>query len=271
LAETGIEADPEPESTLASGAAAEAASAGDAVADVEPAGCVLQPDAPEEAIEQDPDSAGSYDTAAAAAALARAASEIIGAMEEPSGRVRLTELAGLIDEIDREIAASTAADSAELSPRDEKLERYVVFRLGGNSYGLHMEAVREVEKVGRVTAVPGAPPLLCGLINLRGEILPLVDPKPALGLDPARGTPSGYLVVVQAAEEDPPVALMVDELGGVALVDPQELALQLDHDEAGAPGGGRMRGKTQHRGRSVELLDHRRLFTAEALLEQVEG
>jgi len=109
------------------------------------------------------------------------------------------------------------------------------------------------------------------LINLRGEILPLIDPKPLLGLEPAGWPPTGYLVVVQAGGEEMPAALLVEELGGVALVDPASVLIPVDDADSGATAGEHFLGQADHRGRTVLLLDHRRLVTAEALLESVGG
>jgi|GEM_PF-1251039 len=181
------------------------------------------------------------------------------------------ELFKLIEQIDGEIDASPASGAEAVQTDDTNAERFVVFRLGGNSFGLHMKLVREVEKAGRVTPVPSAPALLRGLINLRGEILPLIDPRPLLGLEPAAPRAGGYLVVVQARGDEMPVALLVDELGGIAPVDPASVAPVYASEEVEAGLAAHALGQAEHRGRSVLLLDHRRLVTDDALLEAFEG
>lgn len=220
--------------------------------------------------EPDEEDAGEvYEAADAAAALAEAAANLLQDLDPGYEQPKPAELANLIEQIDSEIAAAPSIPTEADESIESNYERFVVFRLGGNSYGLHMKLVREVEKAGRVTAVPGAPALLCGLINLRGEIMPLIDPKPLLGLEPAGWPPTGYLVVVQTGSEEMQAALLVEELGGVALVDPASVAIAGDtSDEAEAE---HLLGQAEHRGRTVLLLDHRRLLTAEALIEAVEG
>jgi len=224
-----------------------------------------------QAVPDEAEAEAAYEAADAAAALAEAAGSLIQDVDPGFEQPKLAELANVIEQIDREIAAAPTVPAELDEAADRKYERFVVFRLGGNSYGLHMKLVREVEKAGRVTAVPGAPALLCGLINLRGEILPLIDPKPLLGLEPAGWPPTGYLVVVQAGGEEMPAALLVEELGGVALVDPASVLIPVDDADSGATAGEHFLGQADHRGRTVLLLDHRRLVTAEALLESVGG
>lgn len=143
-----------------------------------------------------------------------------------------------------------------LTAAPEQGPRLLVFRVGGQSCGLHMEHVREVERVGRVTAVPGAPGFVKGLINLRGEILPLVDLAALLGEGRHAGT-QGRLVVAQAGPEEPPVALLVEELNGLA-------PLRRDN-VASAPRSEVSRGVIEHRGRQVLWLDPAAIFSAEAL------
>ena len=55
-------------------------------------------------------------------------------------------------------------------------ERFVVFRLGAQEYGMPIAAVAEVTRAPeRITRMPKAPAFIDGVINLRGAVLPLVD------------------------------------------------------------------------------------------------
>jgi chemotaxis signal transduction protein len=67
------------------------------------------------------------------------------------------------------------------------------------------------------------------------------------------------------------VALLVDELGGVAPVDPASVQPVYRSNDLRDVLTGHVLGQAEHRGRSVLLLDHRRLITDEALLNAVEG
>ena len=189
-------------------------------------------------------------------------------IEVPLTHGRTNDLSNLIGAIDSEIAAAAELPPGRAHELDKTHERFVCFRLGGISYGLHMRLVREVDRIGRVTQVPGAPKLVCGLVNLRGEILPLLDTRLLLELEPSTWPPSGYLVVVQPDPEEQPVALLVDELGGVALVDPGAIVTELADLEYSM--AQHTLGMTEHRGRIVLLLDHRNLVTPEALMASAE-
>jgi chemotaxis signal transduction protein len=65
--------------------------------------------------------------------------------------------------------------------------------VAGEQYALAVEHVAEVVELDEVTIVPGAPPSLLGLLNLRGEIISVVDLASVLGLH-GEGRPTHLLV-----------------------------------------------------------------------------
>ena len=178
------------------------------------------PDAGPEAMEPEAGIDPEYSPGHAAAALAEAAGRLV---IEAAGRSGESPAAALADLMSAAGGVSSAGLGEEALPPPESCERYVVFHLGDQSYGLHITSVREVEKAGRVTPVPGAPPMIHGLINLHGEILPLIDPRPLLALPAHEGASGGYLVVVRNSGQEGAVAWLVDGLGGMALVDPEQI------------------------------------------------
>jgi purine-binding chemotaxis protein CheW len=64
----------------------------------------------------------------------------------------------------------------------EQPEEFLAFSLSGETYVVPIAAVREILKVPQITEVPRAAPNVLGLINVRGEMLPLYDVKPRLRL-----------------------------------------------------------------------------------------
>jgi purine-binding chemotaxis protein CheW len=90
---------------------------------------------------------------------------------------------------------------------------FVFFTAASQTFALPAESVEQVLRMAAPTAVPGAPPYLRGLLNLRGALVPVVDVRVRLG-DPARpARPGDHLLV--AAEGGRRVALVVDRVLGV--------------------------------------------------------
>jgi purine-binding chemotaxis protein CheW len=73
---------------------------------------------------------------------------------------------------------------------------HVRVRAGGEHYALPIQQVLEATDVGDVTPVPGAPPEVLGVFNLRGQVLPVIDLRALLGLAEA-ASPERIVVAEQ--------------------------------------------------------------------------
>ncbi|MEW6048594.1 MAG: chemotaxis protein CheW [Bacillota bacterium] len=94
--------------------------------------------------------------------------------------------------------------------------RYLVFSLGGLTAAVPVGAVDEVSRPLPVSRVPCASRWLRGLVNLRGEVIPIVDFCAVAGL---RERDAGFLLVVDAAGTK--AAIEVEEIHGVIALVPQ--------------------------------------------------
>ena len=108
--------------------------------------------------------------------------------------------------------------------------RLVTFTVGPRLYGVDVSLVQEVLVALPRTRVPRAPQALAGLVNLRGQVVTVVDLRARLGLpaaDPASDLAgndqqpgTSMLVVLRLPGE--PTALLVDAIGSVVDVEPGE-------------------------------------------------
>ena len=85
------------------------------------------------------------------------------------------------------------------------------------SYGLPLTAVAGVTPERPCTALPGAPPALRGITAVSGVIVSVLDLAACLGLDRAETEEGGHVVRLRAQE--PPVALAVDRVLGIAQIE----------------------------------------------------
>jgi len=76
-----------------------------------------------------------------------------------------------------------------------KTVRVLSFSLGKESYGVHVTEIKEVLRVPRFTRVPNSPDFIVGVMNLRGEIISIVDLKYFLGLGGREITKESMIVV----------------------------------------------------------------------------
>ncbi|WP_448379407.1 chemotaxis protein CheW [Fervidobacterium sp.] len=84
-------------------------------------------------------------------------------------------------------------DDAKTINSDNK---YVVFVVGEEEYGVPIDAVREVNRISNLSKVPKAPEHLVGLMNLRGDVIPVVDLRIMFGVSNKRNDQSALRVVV---------------------------------------------------------------------------
>ena len=89
----------------------------------------------------------------------------------------------------------------------------MVFRLGSEKYGIDIERVQGIERMQPVTVVPRAPHFVEGVINLRGQITPVMNLRTRFGFDKVEATKETRIVVVRMVEQW--VGLVVDGVAGV--------------------------------------------------------
>ena len=136
--------------------------------------------------------------------------------------------------------------------------RACVVLLGGRPFAVDVTDAREVVVVDITTPVPGAPPSLIGVMNLRGTVLPVVEARPLLGL-PVRTRSDRALVVadgewraaiviegvlgltalddVQPAAGDVAPAAVADEPSRATLLDARAILAAIRRAWNPAPGG----------------------------------
>jgi purine-binding chemotaxis protein CheW len=97
-------------------------------------------------------------------------------------------------------------------------QRFCAFFLNGLWFGIEVKAVREVLRSPAITRVPLAAGAVAGLINLRGEIVTVIDLRRRLGLPPrGAGEPAMHVVLESNGEA---ISLLVDEAGEVVQAGP---------------------------------------------------
>lgn len=85
---------------------------------------------------------------------------------------------------------------------------HVVFKVGGAEYALAASEVLQMESYTGATPVPGSPPHVIGIVQLRGRVIPVIDLRARFGLPPQEPSPDSRLVVGKAGDRT--VALLVD-------------------------------------------------------------
>jgi len=89
--------------------------------------------------------------------------------------------------------AATKANS------NDDIVQWVTFKLADETYGINVMQVQEVLRVSEIAPVPGAPHYVLGIINLRGNVVTVIDTRIRLGLATAEVTDSTRIVIIETA------------------------------------------------------------------------
>jgi purine-binding chemotaxis protein CheW len=95
----------------------------------------------------------------------------------------------------------------------DMIERVVAFFLGGQRYALPIERVREIQQIVAFSEVPSGGTGVVGMVNLRGQVIPAVDVRRLVGLEPREYTLETPMVIAETGGEQ--IALLVDEVQDV--------------------------------------------------------
>src|ERR1700682_4707327 len=127
----------------------------------------------------------------------------------------------------------------------EKDLQVVGFRIGKETYGVRIGAVREIVRVPEITAVPSAPEIIEGVINLRGKIIPVMDLRKRFGQVYTVADKKNRILVVEI--ENKLVGLIVNAASEVLKIPPAEIeppgSVFADGESGYVTGVGKLKGR----------------------------
>lgn len=151
---------------------------------------------------------------------------------------------------------------------DEKREQerhIVVFRLSETLFALDIQSVQEIVKQSDIVSVPGAPPFILGIVNLRGRIMAVVDTKQLLGIGK---TPADKVLVMVAQIGEHLVGFTVDEVEQVTRITAD--MIEPVSDLVSPEEARRLEGVLKLNDKLVLLLDAKRLLDEETIVVSLE-
>ena len=103
--------------------------------------------------------------------------------------------------------------------------QYLTFVLDDELFALDIATVREVLEFRDVTKVPRMPPYMLGVINLRGNVVPVLDLKQKFGMGRTERTVGACVIIAEVTVEDEPVVLgaLADSVQEVFDLDPGQV------------------------------------------------
>jgi len=146
---------------------------------------------------------------------------------------------------------------------NEELQRWVTFELDSEIYGISVSEVREVLRYSDIAPVPGAPIFVVGIINLRGNVVTVIDTRCRFGLPTKEVNDDTRIIIIDI--EDQEVGILVDSVAEV--VDLDANAIEAAPNVGNEDTSRYIKGVTSMEGNLLILVDVNKLLTDEELAD----
>lgn len=100
--------------------------------------------------------------------------------------------------------------------------QYIVIKIGEEQYGIDIKYVDNILRMQRITRVPHTQPYFKGVINLRGEVVPVMSLRIKMSLDDDEITNKSRIIILKL-ENNAPVGIVVDEVKEVVSLDERSI------------------------------------------------
>lgn len=129
--------------------------------------------------------------------------------------------------------------------------QFIVIRLGEEQYGIDIKYVDNIIHMSSITRVPKVAPYVKGVINVRGEVIPVMNIRTKMGLPEAEYTKDSRIVIIKS-EQHGFVGLIVDAVKEVVTLE-VDCIEKMSYDRTGEEMF--VTGVGKHQGGLVSLLD----------------
>lgn len=110
---------------------------------------------------------------------------------------------------------------AKNSTAEDPILQWVTFRLEGETYGINVMQVQEVLRYSEIAPVPGAPSYVLGIINLRGNVVTVIDTRHRFNLPAGEISDNTRIVIIET--ERHVIGILVDSVAEVVYLRQSEI------------------------------------------------
>lgn len=115
-------------------------------------------------------------------------------------------------------------------------DKFLVFRLNNTDYGIPLGAIKEIIELLEIVPVPQVSEFVKGVINLRGQIIPVIDLRQKLGFDPVPYNERTCIIILETAKEHQKnVGIVVDTVSEVLKISAERIEPAEAYDSHNGP------------------------------------
>ncbi|MDE5596326.1 MAG: chemotaxis protein CheW, partial [Lachnospiraceae bacterium] len=100
--------------------------------------------------------------------------------------------------------------------------QFIVIRLGDEQYGINIKYIDNILRMQKITRVPNVAPYLKGVINLRGEVIPVMSIRIKMGLEEDVVTKASRIIIIKM-EQQGMIGVIVDEVKEVVTLETEQV------------------------------------------------
>lgn len=152
-------------------------------------------------------------------------------------------------------------DTDEL--QEDEILRWVTFELEDETYGINVTDVREVLRFSEIAPVPGAPNYVIGIINLRGNVVTVIDTRRRFGLNSKDVDDQSRIVIIEVDGQE--VGILVDSVAEV--VDIKNSAIEPAPNVGNEDTSRYITGVTSMDGELLIIVDLKKILSESELQE----
>ncbi len=143
------------------------------------------------------------------------------------------------------------ANELSTNVNTNELAQYIVIRIGEEQYGIDIKYIDNIVRLPQITRVPQVPDHFKGVINLRGEVIPVMSLRIKMGLDRDEATKDTRIIIIKMPQYEA-IGMMVDSVKEVVNLSSDQIeSTGTDKREDAAY----VRGIGKNEGGLISLLD----------------
>ena len=142
----------------------------------------------------------------------------------------------------------------EMQQEEFNQVQYIVIRYGEEVFGIDIKYVDNIVRMQRITRVPNVAPHIKGVLNLRGEVIPVISLRIKMGLEPDEITKTTRIIIIKLESGDS-IGVLVDEVLEVITLDSTQVEKVAYNSKEAVASFLFGVGKDEERDRLISLLD----------------
>lgn len=97
----------------------------------------------------------------------------------------------------------------EMKKEEERITQYIVIKIDNEQYGIDIKYIDNIVRMGKITRVPKVQRYFKGVINLRGEVIPVMDLRVKFGIEEMKETKDTRIIILKLDKQST-VGIIVD-------------------------------------------------------------